>query len=67
MPNGLVVWMHLPLIRIPGCPEIKPQIAGDCGPHRRVYPTFDILMGDAVDPRKRFIQTHAKIARILDI
>jgi DNA gyrase subunit B len=29
--------------------------------------TFDMLMGDAVDPRKRFIQTHAKSVRNLDI
>jgi DNA gyrase subunit B len=29
--------------------------------------TFDMLMGDAVDPRKRFIQTHAKTVRNLDI
>lgn len=29
--------------------------------------TFDMLMGDAVDPRKKFIQTHAKTVRNLDI
>ncbi len=29
--------------------------------------TFDMLMGDAVDPRKRFIQTHAKAVRNLDV
>src|SRR5512136_1062210 len=29
--------------------------------------TFDMLMGDAVDPRKRFIQTHARAVRNLDI
>jgi DNA gyrase subunit B len=29
--------------------------------------TFDMLMGDAVDPRKKFIQTHAKKVRNLDI
>jgi len=29
--------------------------------------TFDMLMGDAVDPRKRFILTHAKGVRNLDI
>ncbi len=29
--------------------------------------TFDMLMGDAVDPRKRFIQTHARSVRNLDI
>jgi DNA gyrase subunit B len=29
--------------------------------------TFDMLMGNAVDPRKRFIQTHAKAVRNLDI
>ncbi len=28
---------------------------------------FDILMGDEVEPRKRFIQTHAKKVRNLDI
>ncbi|MEK7508238.1 MAG: DNA topoisomerase (ATP-hydrolyzing) subunit B [Patescibacteria group bacterium] len=28
---------------------------------------FDILMGDEVEPRKRFIQTHAKSVRNLDI
>jgi len=29
--------------------------------------TFDILMGEAVQPRKHFIQTHAKSVRNLDI
>ena len=29
--------------------------------------TFDMLMGDAVPPRKRFIQTHAKDVRNLDV
>jgi DNA gyrase subunit B len=29
--------------------------------------TFDMLMGDAVDPRKRFIQTHARYVRNLDV
>ena len=29
--------------------------------------TFDMLMGDLVPPRKRFIQTHAKMVRNLDI
>ena len=29
--------------------------------------TFDMLMGDAVDPRKKFIQTHDKSVRNLDI
>ena len=29
--------------------------------------TFDMLMGDTVDPRKRFIQTHARSVRNLDI
>lgn len=29
--------------------------------------TFDMLMGDAVDPRKKFIQTHAKSVRNLDV
>ena len=29
--------------------------------------TFDMLMGDAVDPRRRSIQTHAKAVRNLDI
>jgi len=29
--------------------------------------TFDMLMGDLVPPRKRFIQTHAKLVRNLDI
>ena len=29
--------------------------------------TFDMLMGDAVDPRRRFIQTHAKTVRNLDV
>jgi DNA gyrase subunit B len=29
--------------------------------------TFDMLMGDAVPPRKRFIQTHAKEVQNLDI
>lgn len=28
---------------------------------------FDILMGDEVEPRKRFIQTHAKNVKNLDI
>ena len=29
--------------------------------------TFDMLMGDAVDPRRKFIQTHAKSVKNLDI
>ncbi|HUE75184.1 MAG TPA: DNA topoisomerase subunit B, partial [Chloroflexota bacterium] len=29
--------------------------------------TFDMLMGDAVPPRKKFIQTHAKDVRNLDV
>jgi DNA gyrase subunit B len=29
--------------------------------------TFDMLMGNAVDPRRRFIQTHAKFVRNLDV
>jgi DNA gyrase subunit B len=29
--------------------------------------TFDMLMGSLVPPRKRFIQTHAKYVRNLDI
>ena len=28
---------------------------------------FDMLMGESVPPRKRFIQTHAKQVRNLDI
>jgi DNA gyrase subunit B len=29
--------------------------------------TFDMLMGDAVDPRRRFIITHASAVRNLDV
>jgi len=29
--------------------------------------TFDVLMGDEVAPRKKFITTHAKLVRNLDI
>jgi DNA gyrase subunit B len=29
--------------------------------------TFDILMGEEVEPRKKFIQTHAKSVKNLDI
>ncbi len=29
--------------------------------------TFDMLMGDAVDPRRKFIQTHARTVRNLDV
>ena len=29
--------------------------------------TFDMLMGNEVAPRKRFIQTHAKEVRNLDV
>ena len=29
--------------------------------------TFDMLMGNAVDPRRRFIQTHARSVRNLDV
>ena len=29
--------------------------------------TFDILMGEEVEPRKKFIQTHAKTVKNLDI
>jgi len=33
----------------------------------KVNEIFDILMGDDVEPRKRFIQTHAKAVKNLDI
>ncbi len=29
--------------------------------------TFDILMGEEVEPRKKFIQTHAKSVKNLDV
>jgi DNA gyrase subunit B len=29
--------------------------------------TFEMLMGDQVPPRKKFIQTHAKNVRNLDV
>jgi len=29
--------------------------------------TFDVLMGEEVEPRKKFIQTHAKTVKSLDI
>jgi DNA gyrase subunit B len=29
--------------------------------------TFDLLMGDAVGPRKHYLQTHARSVRHLDI
>ena len=29
--------------------------------------TFEMLMGDKVPPRKKFIQTHAKSVRNLDV
>ncbi len=29
--------------------------------------TFEMLMGDQAPPRKRFIQTHAKSVRNLDV
>jgi DNA gyrase subunit B len=29
--------------------------------------TFDMLMGEAVPPRRRFIQTHARDVRNLDV
>jgi DNA gyrase subunit B len=29
--------------------------------------TFDILMGEEVEPRKKFIQTHAKSVKSLDV
>ena len=29
--------------------------------------TFDLLMGTQVEPRRRFIQTHAKSVKNLDI
>ena len=28
---------------------------------------FDILMGDEVPPRRKFIQTHAKLVKNLDV
>jgi DNA gyrase subunit B len=34
---------------------------------KAVDETFNILMGDEVEPRKRFIQTHAKAVKNLDI
>jgi DNA gyrase/topoisomerase IV subunit B len=38
------------------------------GKHRhKTDGTFDMLMGDAVDPRKKFIRTHVKSVRNLYI
>ena len=34
---------------------------------KRADSVFDILMGDEVMPRKKFIQTHAKRVKNLDI
>jgi len=34
---------------------------------READKTFDILMGEQVEPRKKFIQTHAKLVKSLDI
>ena len=34
---------------------------------READKTFDILMGEEVEPRKKFIQTHAKSVKNLDI
>ena len=34
---------------------------------READKTFDILMGESVEPRKKFIQTHAKSVKSLDI
>ncbi len=60
--------------------EGKPEVArykglGEMNPEHRVEiedaveadKIFDVLMGNDVDPRKRFIQTHAKTVRNLDI
>ena len=55
---------------------LKANAAGaDTGDAAKADRTFDMasagsaqrLMGDTVDPRKRFIQTHAKAVRNLDI
>lgn len=37
------------------------------GPILWATETFDMLMGDQVPPRKKFIQTHAKYVRNLDV
>jgi len=41
------------------------QVAVDDG--AEAHKTFDILMGEEVEPRKKFIQTHAKSVKNLDI
>ena len=77
MPPLDVVTEGIPVQEHIGPPPVAPPEAPPGAPERRkdrfvddaaeADRTFDMLMGDAVDPRRRFIQTHAKAVRNLDI
>ena len=48
-------------------PETRTVLRVDVDDAVAADETFDMLMGESVPPRKRFIQTHAKSVRNLDV
>ncbi len=48
-------------------PERRVMLQVNIGNAERADEIFSMLMGDEVPPRKRFIQTHAKNVKNLDI
>ena len=48
-------------------PENRSMRKVEVGDAEKANKIFDILMGDEVAPRKRFIQMHAKTVKNLDI
>jgi DNA gyrase subunit B len=48
-------------------PENRVMLRVDISDAEKVSETFEMLMGDEVAPRKRFITTHAKSVKNLDI
>ena len=48
-------------------PATRTLLAGRPRGRREADEIFDMLMGDHVPPRKKFIQTHAEDVRNLDV
>ncbi len=48
-------------------PDSRVILKVECDDHVMIDETFTILMGEKVEPRKEFIQTHAKNVSNLDI
>jgi DNA gyrase subunit B len=48
-------------------PENRKMLQIDIEDAEEADRTFDLLMGSQVEPRRRFIQTHAKSVKNLDV